>query len=285
MDFDPRDYDSRDEDRAPTRDRGGRGGSDRDDERDDEWSRPAAFSRDRDDEARALGRGPGDARESQSAGRGPDARDVARWPERERDEGTRHTDPREVFARHVNLPRGLERELVRTATASTSCVARSHAHWRPSVRFEWSPVVISGTITADPRTLAQVTFGIFANRVSWRPCACPATGSRQSRSRRKAGAFSRAIETATRATARRLQRRKTRARAGTRRQVYRAYERHAERLEARGARIERVILDYEPKREYQKWLHERDKDRDDYAGHPDRTADEIREWALEHDLP
>lgn len=52
---DPRDYDSRDEHRAPTRDRGGRGGSDRDDERDDEWSRPAAFSRDRDDQARDLG--------------------------------------------------------------------------------------------------------------------------------------------------------------------------------------------------------------------------------------
>jgi len=39
------------------------------------------------------------------------------------------------------------------------------------------------------------------------------------------------------------------------------------------------------KREYQKWLDERDRDRDDYGGHPDRTAEEIREWALEHDLP
>ena len=57
MDFDPRDYDSRDEDRAPTRDRGGRGGSGRDDERDDEWSRPAAFPRDRDDEGGTSGAG------------------------------------------------------------------------------------------------------------------------------------------------------------------------------------------------------------------------------------
>lgn len=68
-------------------------------------------------------------------------------------------------------------------------------------------------------------------------------------------------------------------------QVYRAYEREAERLQERGARLERVILDYELKRDYQKWLHERDRDRDDYDGHPDRTADEIRDWALEHDLP
>lgn len=113
MDFDPRDYDSRDEDRAPTRDRGGRGGSERDDERDDTLSRPAGFSRDRDDEARDLGRGPGDSRESQSAERGPDVRDDARWPERERDERTLDTDAREVFTRHLNLPRGLERQLVR----------------------------------------------------------------------------------------------------------------------------------------------------------------------------
>lgn len=38
MDFDPRDYDSRDEDRAPTLDRGVRGASDRDDDRDDDWA-------------------------------------------------------------------------------------------------------------------------------------------------------------------------------------------------------------------------------------------------------
>jgi hypothetical protein len=67
--------------------------------------------------------------------------------------------------------------------------------------------------------------------------------------------------------------------------VYRAYEREAERLHGRGAEIERVILDYELKSEYQRWLHERDKDRDDYDGHPDRTPDEIRNWAYEHDLP
>jgi hypothetical protein len=43
-------------------------------------------------------------------------------------------------------------------------------------------------------------------------------------------------------------------------QVYRAYERHAERLGERGARIDRVMLDYELKCEYQQWLHERDRD-------------------------
>src|SRR5207244_12018316 len=65
-------------------------------------------------------------------------------------------------------------------------------------------------------------------------------------------------------------------------QVYRAYEREAERLQERGARIDRVVLDYELKREYQQWLHAHDRDRDDYDGHPDREPHEIEEWARGH---
>jgi hypothetical protein len=68
-------------------------------------------------------------------------------------------------------------------------------------------------------------------------------------------------------------------------QVYRAYEREADRLSQRGARIDHVVLDYELKREYQQWLHERDRERDDADGRPDRTPQEIEEWAHEHDLP
>jgi hypothetical protein len=63
------------------------------------------------------------------------------------------------------------------------------------------------------------------------------------------------------------------------------HSREDERWPERDAWVERVVLDHELKREYQSWLHERDRDRDDYDGHPDRTDDEIREWAHEHDLP
>src|ERR687898_803430 len=38
-------------------------------------------------------------------------------------------------------------------------------------------------------------------------------------------------------------------------------------------------------RDGQSWLHERDRERADYDGHPDRTDEEIREWAHEHELP
>jgi hypothetical protein len=68
-------------------------------------------------------------------------------------------------------------------------------------------------------------------------------------------------------------------------QLYRAYLDAAERLCGREARIERVALDYELKREYQCFLQERNRDRPDSDGRPDRDADEIEEWAREHDLP
>jgi len=68
-------------------------------------------------------------------------------------------------------------------------------------------------------------------------------------------------------------------------QVYRAYLRVAERLRDDGARIERVVLDYEMKREYQKFLQEGNRHRADSDGRPTRSADEVQEWAREHGLP
>jgi DNA-binding MarR family transcriptional regulator len=68
-------------------------------------------------------------------------------------------------------------------------------------------------------------------------------------------------------------------------QVYRAYLRAAERLRDEGARIHRVVLDYELKRDYQRFLQARNKNRSDSDGRPDRSRAEIREWAEEHDLP
>jgi DNA-binding MarR family transcriptional regulator len=68
-------------------------------------------------------------------------------------------------------------------------------------------------------------------------------------------------------------------------QVYRAYLRVEARLRADGARVHRVVLDYELKREYQTFLQERNRGRSDSDGRPDRSPDEIRAWADEHGLP
>lgn len=68
-------------------------------------------------------------------------------------------------------------------------------------------------------------------------------------------------------------------------QVYRAYLEEAERLRDEGANIHRIVLENELKAEYQEFLQERNRDRGDSDGRPDRELEEVRAWALEHDLP
>ncbi len=59
----------------------------------------------------------------------------------------------------------------------------------------------------------------------------------------------------------------------------------AERLHEMGAHIHRVVLENDLKAEYQEFLQERNRDRDDSDGRPDRDPLEIQDWAREHDLP
>jgi DNA-binding MarR family transcriptional regulator len=68
-------------------------------------------------------------------------------------------------------------------------------------------------------------------------------------------------------------------------QLYRAYLKEAERLREQDARILRVQLDRELKRDYQRFLQERNQGDRDSDGRPDRSREEIEEWAREHDLP
>jgi DNA-binding MarR family transcriptional regulator len=67
--------------------------------------------------------------------------------------------------------------------------------------------------------------------------------------------------------------------------VYRAYQRAEERLRGQGGRVRRVVLDYEFKRDYQRFLHERNRGKKDCNGRPDREPEEIARWAREHELP
>lgn len=68
-------------------------------------------------------------------------------------------------------------------------------------------------------------------------------------------------------------------------QFYRAYLEAARRLHDRGARIERVQLDRELKRNYQRFLQERNRGDRDSDGRPERSEAEIAAWAREHNLP
>jgi DNA-binding MarR family transcriptional regulator len=67
--------------------------------------------------------------------------------------------------------------------------------------------------------------------------------------------------------------------------VYRACRDAEERLRAQGGHVRRVVLDYELKREYQQFLQERNRGRADSTGRPDRTPEEIAAWAWNHALP
>ena len=51
------------------------------------------------------------------------------------------------------------------------------------------------------------------------------------------------------------------------------------------AEVRRVVLEEDLKREYQSFLQDHNRDRSESDGRPDRDSDEIRDWALQHDLP
>ena len=67
--------------------------------------------------------------------------------------------------------------------------------------------------------------------------------------------------------------------------VYDAYRQAVDELRGRDAEIRDVVPERELKREYQCFLHERNRERADCDGRPDRDAREIELWAHEHDLP
>jgi hypothetical protein len=252
MDFDPRDFDSRDDDRlALDRHRGGSAHEDLD--RDDDLRLPDIRSRDRgDDDARELRRGPGDDSRQSKAEHSRDPRDDARGPERDGRE--RDADPRDVFTRDINLPRGLEREIVRD---------RGHEY------------TLRGSET---RTLATVgAFRVVSSRDLRERDDGPADPrSGDLRHLREQGLITTVRVPGSREHAvaltkdgrSLLEHHRGRAQGdrqtfwdGLKRErelehdlhVYRAYERAAERLNERGSRVERVVLDHELKREYQTW--------------------------------
>ncbi len=68
-------------------------------------------------------------------------------------------------------------------------------------------------------------------------------------------------------------------------QLSRVYTRAAERLHASGCRVRRVVMDFELKRDYQRFLQERNREARDRSGRPHRSPEEIRAWADAHGLP
>src|SRR5262249_40874390 len=68
-------------------------------------------------------------------------------------------------------------------------------------------------------------------------------------------------------------------------QLYRAYLHAAERLGRACSTVRRVALDYELKRDYQRFLRDLHRDRRRAERDTDETARDVAEWAARRDLP
>jgi len=221
---------------------------------------------------------------------GDDPRDHS-WENGQRDRESRErdresTDPRDAFMRHVDLPRGPGRETVRdrdreyTLRGSETCTLATVGAFRvvPTGQLRDHDNAPAQDRSADIRHLRDQglieTVRVPGHRdsvvVLTRQGRELLEGHRNSQER-PSQTFYAGLK-----RARELEHDS---------QIFGAYVDAAERLQERGARVDRVVLDYELKRDYQKWLHEHDGDRSDYDGHPDRTTDEMRSWAAAHDLP
>jgi len=281
MDFDPRDYsDARDP----------RDSRDRDDR-----------DRDHDDDALSPGCGPSSSRVEEhhdQRDRGDDRheareradhrdRDDARWPDRDRDPRDRDRDSRYVFTRGLNLPRGHDREIVRDTREREYKIRGSESRSLATVgAFRVVPardLRDHDDRPGDPRNgdlrhLREQGLIETVRIPGYREQAVVLTDrgrdlleANRDRDNDRGQAFHTGVS-----RERELEHDS---------QVYRAYERDAAKLQAEGMELERVRLEQELKREYQQWLHERDRGRPDADGRPDRDPREIERWAHEHDLP
>ena len=222
--------------------------------------------RDRADSDRALGRGASDSRN------------------RDREP----SDPRDVFTKDLDLPRGPERRPVRernrvyeingeesralATIAAFRVVAQSdlhdlrddsHSSRRSLKHLENEGLIRTSPLNSEDRAVALTDRGrdlLEANR-----------HERDERSYEPRQTFYAGV-------------RKPRELTHDTK-VYRAYQRSDERLRGRGGQVRRVVLDYELKRDYQRFLHERNRGKKDCDGRPDREPAEIARWAREHELP
>lgn len=214
-------------------------------------------------------------------------RDDARWPDRDLDPRHHGTDPRDLFTRGLDLPSGRDREIVHDSRNREYTLRGSESRSLATVgAFRVVPardLRDHADRPADPRDgdlrhLREQRLIKTVRIPGYREQAVVLTDrgrdlleANRNRDRDTGQAFYAGLK----------RERELEHDA----QIYRAYQREVERLEERGAAIERVRLDDELKREYQRWLHERDRGRPDSDGRPDRDECEIEQWANDHDLP
>ena len=286
FDFDPRDHESRhaEEQLHVARGRGDDGASyDRD--HDDDWRQPEVHAR-HETHARDLGRGPVSNSREEDTGDGRRDRQDARWSER--DHAAHGLEPRDALMRHVDLPRDPDRQIVYDARERAYALRESETRTLSTVgAFR---VVSARDLrdhrggppdprSGDLRHLREQGLVRTERLDGHRDHIVVLTD--RGRDLLNDHRVERGHEHQQEFYAGLAKPREAEHDA----QIYQAYLREADKLAEREAQVDRVVLDYELKREYQRWLHERDADRDDADGRPDREPHEIEEWAREYDLP
>jgi DNA-binding MarR family transcriptional regulator len=239
---------------------------------------------DREDEWLTLGRGPGSA-EARDGAAENDVRDrTDEWRQaRDREphdrDDDRGVDPRNVFVRDLNLPRGPERELVRDRDRDYTLNRSESRNLSIVGAFRVVPErdLRGSSDAVDLRHLEdQGLIQRVALNENERAVALTEHGRgllerhRDGHSDRRQAFYAGAD--------------KARERTHDA-QLYRAYLKAAERLQGREVHILRVELDRELKQAYQRFLQDRNRGDRDGDGRPDRTPEAIEAWARDHGLP
>lgn len=210
---------------------------------------------------------------------GEDAREIE---SRDRERETCEHDPRDLFVRSVDLPRGTERELVQDARERLYEVNCEDARMLATVgTFR---VVAEGDLERFPDAhdsiehlreeglIRSVSAGHNEEALVLTDEGYAVLDShRRDVEDRERQEFHAGVS-----RPRELQHDS---------QLFNAYLGIEEGLREQGAQFERVVLEVDLKREYQAFLQEHNRGRKDSDGRPDRAESEIAEWAREHDLP
>lgn len=188
-----------------------------------------------------------------------------------------HADPRDAFARDLDLPLGHDRELLRERDRDYRL---NGSETRTMATVGAFRVVLERDLQGSGHDVPRLERQGLVERVSVsdRERAVTLTGSGQAlleRHRDSSAEHRQAFY----AGADRVRERSHDV------QIYRAYLREAAKLQEQGASILGVKLDRELKRDYQRFLQERNRGDRHSDGRPDRTVEEIQEWARQHDLP
>lgn len=224
-----------------------------------------------------------DPRERDESIYGPRSRDHVR--DRDsfvRDEDTRDHDPRDPFVRSVDLPCGMERELVQDKRERLYEVNGDDSRMLATIgAFR---VVAEGDVEGfrdaanslehlrEEGLIRSVSVGHDQEAFVLTDAGWDVLDSH----RREAEGDGRQEFHAGVSRPRELQHDS---------QLFHAYLEVEEGLREKGGRVERVVLEVDLKREYQEFLQQHNKGRKDSDGRPDREQEEIADWARQHELP